>query len=275
MADLLIYIPVLHRGYLDLFKKYQGVCLHIVGQELIGEAPAYARELRSLIPEEVKKLVESLNLFQSIEIRSKKSLALLNGQKLVIAENGLTRLLQKKYLPKAKITWESTFLQWNEQNIGLKRAVEFSDTISLKGFDQKILAKTKKLASQSSDWFLRVGAIIVTVNGQTVEAYNRRVPTPEAPYIEGDPRNFLPLGSDTHLKASLHAEQAAIAQAAKEGIGLEGASIYCSVFPCPDCASVIAACGIQKVYFQTGYHQLYGQEVLKRNGVKLILVEGK
>lgn len=275
MSDLLIYIPVLHRGYLDLFEKYRGSCLHIVSQELIDEAPAYARELRALTPEGVKKLVESLKLFQSVEIKSKKSLALLNDQKLAIAENGLTRFLQKKYLPKAKITWESTFLQWNEQNIGLKQAVEFSDTISLKVFDHEILAKTKKLANRSSDWFLRVGAIIVTVNGQMVEAYNQRVPTPEAPYIEGDPRNFLPLGSDTHLKASLHAEQAAIAQAAKKGISLKGASIYCSVFPCPDCASVIAASGIQKVYFQTGYHQLYGQEVLKRNGVKLILVKEK
>ncbi|HQN99326.1 MAG TPA: deaminase, partial [Bacteroidales bacterium] len=55
-----------------------------------------------------------------------------------------------------------------------------------------------------------------------------------------------------------HAEQNAIAQAARRGIALEGATIYCRMTPCHTCAMLIINCGIKRVVCEKKYHA--GQE---------------
>ncbi|MFN3407010.1 MAG: deoxycytidylate deaminase [Caldimicrobium sp.] len=50
-----------------------------------------------------------------------------------------------------------------------------------------------------------------------------------------------------------HAEANAIAQAAKFGIPLEGASIYCTLAPCYVCLKLIASAGIKEVYYEYDY----------------------
>ena len=46
----------------------------------------------------------------------------------------------------------------------------------------------------------------------------------------------------------LHAERNAILKAAKEGIKIDGCSMYVTYFPCSDCARAIIQSGISKVY---------------------------
>jgi len=50
-----------------------------------------------------------------------------------------------------------------------------------------------------------------------------------------------------------HAEANAIAQAAKFGISLEGASIYCTLAPCYVCLKLIASAGIKEIYYEYDY----------------------
>ncbi len=50
-----------------------------------------------------------------------------------------------------------------------------------------------------------------------------------------------------------HAEANAIAQAAKFGISVEGASIYCTLAPCYVCLKLIASAGIKEVYYEYDY----------------------
>jgi dCMP deaminase len=54
-------------------------------------------------------------------------------------------------------------------------------------------------------------------------------------------------GERLELCYCLHAEQNALLQAARNGISIEGAEIYVTVFPCPICARMIANSGIQHV----------------------------
>ena len=51
----------------------------------------------------------------------------------------------------------------------------------------------------------------------------------------------------------LHAEMNCVAFAAKEGISLEGSDMYCSYSPCGDCAKVIQAVGIKRVFYKKLY----------------------
>ena len=50
-----------------------------------------------------------------------------------------------------------------------------------------------------------------------------------------------------HCVRTLHSEQNAILQAAKRGIALNGAELYCWMTPCPICAMFIVQVGIKKV----------------------------
>ena len=49
----------------------------------------------------------------------------------------------------------------------------------------------------------------------------------------------------------LHAETNLIAYAAKKGISLEGATIYCSHEPCTECLKMLTAIGAKRIVFRT------------------------
>lgn len=53
----------------------------------------------------------------------------------------------------------------------------------------------------------------------------------------------------------IHAEMNAIAFASRNGVSLNGAEIYTSISPCSNCAKLIVASGIKKVYYKTVYNR--------------------
>lgn len=57
-----------------------------------------------------------------------------------------------------------------------------------------------------------------------------------------------------HCVRSTHAEQNAIIQAAKNGVGIEGATLYCKMTPCRVCAKMIINAGIKRVICERAYH---------------------
>jgi len=57
-----------------------------------------------------------------------------------------------------------------------------------------------------------------------------------------------------HCVRTVHAEQNAISQAARRGIALEGATLYCRMTPCRTCAMLIINCGIVRVVCEKKYH---------------------
>jgi dCMP deaminase len=55
------------------------------------------------------------------------------------------------------------------------------------------------------------------------------------------------------IENEMHAEMNCIAFAAKEGISLQGADLYISYSPCGDCAKVIQAVGVARVFYKKPY----------------------
>jgi len=77
-----------------------------------------------------------------------------------------------------------------------------------------------------------------------------------------------------HCVRTIHAEENAILQCAKDGIRLEGATIYIKMSPCYNCAMRILRVGIKRVVAQKKYHA--GQasiEILEKAGVKVDIIE--
>lgn len=75
-------------------------------------------------------------------------------------------------------------------------------------------------------------------------------------------------GSRREICYGICAEQWCLSLAAKEGICVKGATLYCTKHPCRICASMIAISGIKRVVYQEGYPEvLPNWDILKAAGV--------
>jgi dCMP deaminase len=73
-----------------------------------------------------------------------------------------------------------------------------------------------------------------------------------------------------HCLRTTHAEQNAMVQAARFGVALEGATIYCKMVPCHVCAKLIVSAGIIRVVAEKDYHAGNTSKlILKKAGVNL------
>src|SRR5258707_14422793 len=75
----------------------------------------------------------------------------------------------------------------------------------------------------------------------------------------------------SHEQATVHAEQNAIADAARRGSSVDGCTAYVTHYPCINCAKILAASGIAEVK----YHEDYTNDplvapLLSAAGVKVI-----
>jgi deoxycytidylate deaminase len=59
----------------------------------------------------------------------------------------------------------------------------------------------------------------------------------------------------------IHAEMSAISDAARNGVPIKGATLYCTTFPCHLCAKHIVAAGIKRVVFIEPYPKSYAEEL--------------
>ena len=76
-----------------------------------------------------------------------------------------------------------------------------------------------------------------------------------------------------HCVRTLHAEQNAIIQAARFGIALEGATLFCKMTPCRTCAMMIINAGIKRVICEKRYHGDKDTiEMFKQADVELVVV---
>jgi dCMP deaminase len=74
----------------------------------------------------------------------------------------------------------------------------------------------------------------------------------------------------THCVRTVHAEQNAICQAAKLGVAIDGATLYCRMTPCRTCAMLIINCGIVRVVCEQKYHAgAETEDLFRRAGVQL------
>lgn len=76
-----------------------------------------------------------------------------------------------------------------------------------------------------------------------------------------------------HCLRTAHAEQNAIAQAARFGVALDGATMYCKMVLCHVCAKLVVTAGIQRVVAEKDYHQSGNTKaIFKKAGVKLEII---
>ena len=76
-----------------------------------------------------------------------------------------------------------------------------------------------------------------------------------------------------HCVRTVHAEQNAVCQAAKLGVSIDGATVYCRMTPCRVCAMLLINCGIKRVVCERRYHAgAESEEMFKKVGIELEFV---
>lgn len=139
-------------------------------------------------------------------------------------------------------------------------------------WDKRFIEVARQIATWSSCIRHQVGAIIVKNNRILTTGYNgapcnvktcrdRNVCLRDIQHIES--------GTHQELCYAAHAEQNALAQAAKLGINVDGSTLYCTRRPCAICAKIIINSGIKRIVYDEDYPDIFATQLLDEANVKI------
>jgi dCMP deaminase len=82
-------------------------------------------------------------------------------------------------------------------------------------------------------------------------------------------------GSESnHCVRTTHAEQNAIVQAARHGVSIDGATLYCKMTPCAVCGKLIVSSGIKRVVCEKRYHAgAESEDMFRKVGIELDYID--
>ena len=115
------------------------------------------------------------------------------------------------------------------------------------GWDEYFMAAATLVSSRSACERLHVGCVIVSAGKHP----NRIITAGYNGFLPGTPHTSQV--RDGHEQATVHAEQNAVADAAKRGVSLEGATAYVTHFPCINCAKILSSAGIASLKYRHDY----------------------
>jgi dCMP deaminase len=132
-------------------------------------------------------------------------------------------------------------------------------------WDEYFMATAVLISTRSNCERLHVGCIIVTggdrKNRLVAAGYNGFLPsTPHVSRLR-----------DGREQATVHAEQNAIADAARRGSSVDGCVAYVTHFPCINCAKILSAAGIKEIKYRDDYcNDPLVMPLLSEAGVKVL-----
>jgi dCMP deaminase len=132
-------------------------------------------------------------------------------------------------------------------------------------WDEYFMATAVLISTRSNDPRLRVGCVVVTGGARK----HRLVAAGYNGFLPGTPH--VSRLRDGHEQATVHAEQNAVADAARRGSSVEGCVAYVTHYPCIHCAKILAAAGISEIKYRSEYRNdpLVGP-LLDESGVKIV-----
>ena len=269
------YVPSPHRGYVELFKAYEGGMLYILGMRLASEFPSLTRHLPANKPEQVAVMVESLNIFGRIKIlRPDNILEVRKVPHIIMPDEDVSHALAEKYFAGQSVHFDGAWrLRWDWGSVQHKRQPQGQQIISRLEFDREMMGQAFKAAERSSDWWRQIGALLVKDGKVMLVAFNKHFPSEQSPYLYGDPRSLFEAGQSIEMSSALHAEAGIVSAAADRGISTRGCDLYVTTFPCPGCAYLCANSGLRRVFYVEGYSLIEGADALRSRNIEIIRVE--
>lgn len=269
---LIIHMPVLHRGYLEFLEKEKEMIskVFLISEALQKELSEFNPDIAAIDAKNTAKLLRSIG-YNDTSVISAENISSLKNEKIILIQDEVSRNLCDKYLQTADIEWVSVFLRWDKKSV-LSEVSPLDIAVSGNAFDQETMKIAYHQAEHTGDWWRQIGAVVVKDGNIVLKGWNRDLPSDHTAYQVGEARDFLKAGERPDIANTIHAEQNVISQAAKAGIGLEGAALYVTHFPCPVCAKLVACSGIKYLFFAEGSAVFDGRKVLESAGVEIVCV---
>jgi len=270
---VIAYVPVLHDGYRRFLEAHgRGRRCFVIGPELYSDYRPLAKDIRCLDASLVASAIASWGICSEVRVLDLDTALLLASEDLSItlpAEDVSYRVVER-FFPRSPVRYDTVFLRWDKS-----KTVQLLDPAPDAHVSEAdaLSALAEGEARHSVDWWRQVGAAIRFADGELASATNEHSPHRLSAYAAGDPRSNFYKGVHLELSTVTHAEARLIGEAARRGASTEGAELYVTDFPCPPCAKLIAAAGISKLYFRSGYAVLDGEDVLRAAGVEMIRVD--
>ena len=159
----------------------------------------------------------------------------------------------------------------------VKKKMKSAKVIGYKrpSWDEYFLELVKVVGTRGTCDRGRSGALAVRENRVLCTGY---VGAPQgAPHCDEVGHDLIEVTKDgittKHCQRTSHAELNLICQAARDGISLKGATIYCNMEPCYTCAKSLINTGIKRVVCWKRYHgAIMSRKVFKLAGVKLEVI---
>ena len=132
------------------------------------------------------------------------------------------------------------------------------------GWDEYFMDIARSVATRATCPRASVGAVLVRAHRILTTGYN------------GAPRGVAHcteigcLLANDHCQRATHAEANAIVQGALHGVGLEGATAYCTHQPCVNCTKLLISAGIEKIIYENAYPDAIATQLLSEAGVALV-----
>lgn len=115
-------------------------------------------------------------------------------------------------------------------------------------WDEVFMSEAASSGLRSKDEHTQVGVVIEKDNNLVNSGYNGPAHGINNNLVSWDRHNDKGYRY-TKYASVIHAEQNAIYNAMSNGLSINGATLYTTLFPCNECAKAIAQCGIREVVF--------------------------
>lgn len=135
------------------------------------------------------------------------------------------------------------------------------------GWDEYFMSTARVVSSRSTCDRKFVGSVIVRDKTILSTGYNGSIRKLEHCSEAGH------MMEDNHCVATIHAEANAIIQAAKNGVCIDGATIYTTASPCWPCFKLIANAGIKRICYGEFYRDKRIFDIAKKLKIELVKLE--
>lgn len=277
---VLLYMPVIHKGYLDFLEKYSddNASCYLLGKDalrLLDGSVAYVLKkdyaIRALAEDDVRYIISTYGLFSSTNILDPESLPC--ADTVVCPDEDVTRCATKFFFPDATHLFDDSLrLRYDRKGVARVDPIPEGVTVTSQEVHHRFVDIASEEALKSYDWWLQVGAAAVKDSELLFVAFNKAMPDATTHLTLGDPRSIYSRGEHTGDSLVLHAERDIISQAAYHGVALKGAEVYVTHFPCGQCASALAKAGITRLYFKEGYSRLESVSTFQKYNVEIVRV---
>lgn len=295
---VVLYMPVIHVGYVDFLQSHNAKT-YLISEEILEGWENFIflkRDLRRLNSSYIQKLLEGSGLLKDVILLTKENMGELESfeGEIALPDEDVSRWFAEKFLPERDAKFENVFLRWNKPTTLKESQVPADRIITQQAFQNQVLKKAEVpegravsedeshrnfikqaevIAQKSGNWWRQIGSLAVRDGNIVLESYNAFMPSPQNLDAYGDARSDFNAGEHHEISNSIHSEASLIAQAAGKGISLKGADFYVTTFPCPTCAKLLAEAGIKTLFYKEGYSLFDAEAILKNKNIEIVLVK--